>query len=192
MLDFTPVRNKEMTFADLVADLRPHDLRRLTNEMVETQLGLIANCVDADVVFVPEDPDAYDAYPASEEEMDMAWTLGHLVVHVTASSEETAFLAAELARGVPRREGRSRHEVHWSTMKTIEQCRQRLEESRRMRIATLNVWPDLPHLENMFTSYNGKEYNTITRFVFGLSHDDSHLEQIAEVVRQAKEARNAS
>jgi len=189
MLDFTPVRNKEITFPELTKDLTVDDLRTLTNEMVDYQLSLIAGCIDADVVFEPDDPDAHDSAAATEEEINMPWTLGHLIVHVTASSEEAAFLAAELARGVEYQQRRSRSEVHWTTVTTIQQCRSRLEESRRMRLASLDIWPDKPYLENTFTSErSGLVINPIARFVFGLSHDDAHLEQIKEVVRQAKAA----
>ncbi len=189
MLDFTPVRNKSLTIDQLCADLGVDDLRRLTDEMVDTMLELIAGCSDADVVFVPDDPEAEDTYAENPDEVNLAWTLGHVIVHVTASSEESAFLAAELARGVPHREGRSRFEVPWRTVTTIEQCRQRLEQSRRMRLASLDLWPHPPHLDNLFTTRSGARYNVVVRFVFGLWHDDSHLGQIAEIVRQAKEAR---
>lgn len=191
MLDFTPVRNKEISFTDLVKDLVIDDLRTLTNEMVDYQLSLIENCTDADVVFEPIDPDAHDAYAVNPDEENLAWNLGHLIVHVTASSEESAFLAAEMARGVEYQQRRSRSEVHWETVKTIAQCRARLEESRRMRLASLEMWPDQPFLDNTFTSERtGLVINPIARFAFGLSHDDAHLAQIAEVVRQARAARN--
>ncbi len=187
MLDFTPVRNEEITYAEFVEGLTIDDLRALTNEMVDKQLAMIADCSDADVIFEPQDPAANDPYAATPEEKDMPWTLGHLIVHVTASSEEAAFLAAELARGVPYEQRRSRYEVHWTTIKTIAQCRQRLEESRRMRLACLDMWPNNPHLDNTFTStLTGITYDAIARFVFGLGHDDDHLEQIADVVKQAK------
>jgi hypothetical protein len=190
MLDFTPVRNKELTIPELTKKLTVGGLRALTNEMVDCQLSLIADCIDADVVFTPEDPDAHDAYAVDPDEEELAWNLGHLIVHVTASSEEAAFLAAELARGVDYEPRRSRSEVHWTKIKTIEQCRARLEESRRMRLAALDLWPDDPYLENTYTSPNsGMVINPVTRFVFGLSHDDAHLAQIKEVVRQAKAGR---
>lgn len=99
MLDLTRVRSKEMTFAELVADLTVRDLRDLTNEMIDFQLDLLAECTDADVVFVPQDPEANDPYAADTADAEIAWTVGHLVVHVTASSEESAALAAEMARG---------------------------------------------------------------------------------------------
>src|SRR5262249_22367636 len=117
--------------------------------------------------------------------------LGHLIVHVTASSEEAAAIAAELARGVPHRGGRSRSEVHWTTVTTLAQCRERLEESRRMRLASLEMWPANPHLDN---TYIPREVmpplHAVIRFVNGLSHDDSHLAQISEVVQQARAARS--
>ena len=192
MLDFTPVRNKEITMGQLVAGLTVDDLRRLTNEMIDTMQRLIADCTDADVVFVPDDPNANDPVAATEAEVHMPWTLGHVIVHTTASAEEAAAIAAELARGVPHRGGRSRSEVHWSTITTIAQCRHRLEESRRMRLASLDMWPDQPHLDNTYVPRPGAEpINAVARFVLGLRHDDDHLAQIAEIVRQAKAARSA-
>ena len=158
--------------------------------MIDAMFTLIAGCTDADVTFVPDDPEAEDTFASDPDEAHLAWTLGHVIVHATASSEEAAFLAAELARGVPVREGRSRYEVPWPTVTTIEQCRVRLEESRRMRTASLEMWPDPPHLANTFKSWSGDQsYNAIVRFVFGLRHDDSHLGQIAEIVRQARAVR---
>jgi len=189
MLDFTPIREKKMTFKQLVSGLTIVDLRSLTNEMIDEQLRIISSCVDADVVFVPQDPEADDPYAESEEEVDLAWTLGHIIVHVTASSEESAFLAAELARGVPHRKGRSRFEVDWNSVETMDQVRTRLEESRRMRLAALDIWPDSPHLENVYVSKYGGKINPIVQFVFGLSHDDSHLDHLQDVVNQASEAR---
>ena len=38
MLDFSPVRNGEMTINELAADLSIDDLRRLTNEMVDKMI----------------------------------------------------------------------------------------------------------------------------------------------------------
>ena len=189
MLDFTPVRNKEKTMTELFGHLTPDDLRRVTNEMIDRQLDMIAGCTDEDVTFIPEDPKANDTYAATDVEVNMPWTLGHVIVHVTASAEESAFLAAELARGV-KREGRSRSEVYWETVKTIEECRQRLAESRRMRLAMLQVWPDRPHMDNTIEVKHLKDaLNPAAQFVRGLSHDDSHLSQLADIVRQAKAAR---
>ena len=191
MLDFTPVRKKEITYAQLVADLTVDDLRRYTNAVVDYQLGLLADVTDADVVFVPEDPNADDPYAEDEADRELAWTLGHLIVHVTASSEESAALAAEMARGVVR-DGRSRSEVPWQTVTTVAQCRQRLEESRRMRLASLDMWPDKPYLKNVRQSERIGEINPLVRFVLGLSHDQGHLEQIKNVIAQTQAVRDVA
>ena len=186
MLDFAAVRKKEITMAELVADLTVEDLRQLTNEMVDKMIGLIKAGTDADVLFVPSDPDAKDTYAENEEDVDLAWTLGHVVVHATASNEESAALASELARGVEYH-GRSRGEVPWQTMTSIDQCFHRLEESRRMCLAGLDMWPDKPDLENFYRrTEESPKVNAVIRYVYGLSHADSHLDQLAEIMRQAK------
>ncbi len=173
-----------------LARLTADDLRQVTNEMIDTQLNLIRACTDADVVFEPSDPGAQDEYALNPDEATLAWNLGHLIVHVTASSEEAAYLAAELARGVEFTPRRSRSEIHWTRMTTIAGCRARLEESRRMRLASLDMWPDEPFLENTYLSpRTGNPVNAAQRYLFGLGHDDDHLAQIEEVVRQALGAR---
>jgi hypothetical protein len=190
MLNFAPVRAKQITLQDLCADLTARDLRRLTDEMVNAMLSLIAGCTDADVVFEPEDPEAYDRFAASAESLRLPWTLGHVVVHTTASAEECAFLAAEVARGVSDRGGRSRYEVPWPSVTTIAQCRVRLTDSRRMRLACLDTWPETPHLEPAYRFRpDGPVFGAVDLFIYGLFHDDSHLGQIAEIVRQAEAAR---
>jgi hypothetical protein len=189
MLNFQAVRDKEITLAELVADLTRDDLRELTNEMIDMILAQIAGCVDADVSFEPVDPQAYDPYAATPVELYLAWNLGHVIVHTTASAEEAAAIAAELARGVTYR-GRSRYEVPWTEMRTIAGCRQRLEESRRMRLTSLGMWPDSAHLENEYQAWtDGPMVNAIGRFALGLMHEESHLGQIDDIVRQARAAR---
>jgi hypothetical protein len=189
MLNFQAVRDEEISFAELIADLTRDDLRDLTSEMVDTMLGLIADCVDADVIFEPVDPEAHDPFAATPEEVNLAWNLGHVVVHTTASAEEAAAIAAELARGVEYH-GRSRYEVPWEEMRTIEECRQRLEESRRMRLGSLEMWPEEAHLQNEYQAWSdGPMVNAMGRFLLGLMHDESHLGQIEQIVRQAQAAR---
>lgn len=165
------------------------EMRSWTNKMIDTQLALIADATDADVMFQPVDPKADDPYAENAADVTLPWTLGHIIVHVTASSEESAFLAAELARGVAFH-GRSRWEVPWQTVTTVAQCRARLAESRRMRLASLDMWPDKPDLENSYQPWEGApQNNAVRRFMSGLRHDNSHVEQIAEVLRQAHAAR---
>ena len=191
MLDFTLVKNRTITFSDMARDLTPTNLRNLTNEMIDTMLSIIADATDEDVVFVPQDPNADDPFGIPEEK-DLVWTLGHVAVHTTASSEESAALALTLARGLTP-EGRSRYEVPWRSVQTIDQVRHRFEESRRMRLAMLDAWPDEPHLEVVYSvSPRFGPYNATARFLMGLYHDDDHLGQLREIMRQVHEARSSS
>lgn len=186
MLDFAALRQKRITFEQLCAGLTVADLHRLTDEMIDTQLDLIRDARDNDLLFLPSDPQAADEYAADSSEANLPWTLGHVIVHATASSEEYAAQASSLARGVPTT-GRSRREVPWQTVTTIAEVRQRLEESRRMRHAFLDTWPNQPDLTNTYVADypNAKPRNAIQRFVSGLVHDYDHLEQITEILRQA-------
>ncbi len=189
MLDFTPVRNQTQTMAQLADGLTTADLRQLTNEMVDVMLSVIVESDDADVTADIVDPQANDTFAATPDAVGISWTLGHVIVHTTASAEESAALAADLARGVEFH-GRSRSEVPWETVTTIAQCRARLEESRRMRLASLDMWPDQPYLENTYEPYAGRgQYNAVMRFIGGLSHDDSHLAQIERLARAARALR---
>ena len=190
MLDFTSVKNKTVSFSDLARDLTKTDLRNLTNEMIDTMLSIISDATDEDVVFVPQDPNADDPFGIPEEK-DLVWTLGHVAVHTTASSEESAALALTLARGlVP--EGRSRYEVPWRTVQTIDQVRHRFEESRRIRLAMLDAWPDEPHLDVTYApSPRFGSYNANSRFIMGLYHDDDHLGQLRNIMRQVREVRSS-
>jgi len=186
MLDFQPIRDKTKTLNELTAGLTIDDLRALTHESVAIISKHIEGCTDADVVFQPIDPDASDTYAASDAEKGLAWTLGHVIVHVTASSEESAFLAAEMARGVPNH-GRSRYETAWETVTTIAQCRQRLAESLRMRLASLDMWPDAPDTTISYEPWPGAPaINAVSRFVLGIFHEESHYGQIADIVKQAR------
>ncbi|HET9999653.1 MAG TPA: DinB family protein [Ktedonobacteraceae bacterium] len=187
MLDFAPVRNRTTSLVNIAQDLTKEDLCALTNEMIDTMQEITTDAIDADVVFVPQDPEANDTFGIPEE-ADLAWTLGHVIVHATASSEESAALALTLARGLPV-DGRSRYETPWRAVHTVAQIRHRLEESRHMRLAMLDAWPDEPHLDVTYAPYPGRPpYNAIARFISGLYHDDAHLDQLREIMRQCRVA----
>lgn len=192
MIDFGPVRRREASIQDLAAGLNRNDLGRLTDEMCDLQLASIEDAVDEDVVMVPEDSEANDTFAGKPEEVGLSWTLGHVVVHTTASSEESTALALVLARGLPV-EGRSRSEVPWEQVRTLEFIRHRIEESRRMRLAMLAAWPDEPHLDNFYAPYEGRPpMNALGRFLGGLAHDDSHLAQMRKIMGQALQRRTAA
>ena len=185
MINFQPVREKKIALQDLVKDLTKADLQRELHELYAELERLIADCTDEDVIFQPTDAKANDPY-AVEGEENISWTLGHVIVHLTASMEESAALAAELARGVTFH-GRSRYEIPWREVTTIAQCRARLKESRRQCLASLEMWPDSPHTENTYIPSEGARPHTcISRFASGLKHASDHLGQIADVVRQAQ------
>ena len=194
MIDFSPMRDGELSYLDYAAreNIGPEELKALSDESVDFLLGQLDGLRDADIVFDPEDPDADDPF-AVEGEEDIGWNFGHLIAHVTASTEEGAALSSLLARGVPASE-RPRYETPWRDVTTVAQVRQRLEESRRMRNAYLDTWPDAPLLDvcrvvsERFTARFG-EMNAPAAFLFGLSHEVGHYEQIAEVRRQALAAR---
>ncbi|HEY8761510.1 MAG TPA: DinB family protein [Candidatus Dormibacteraeota bacterium] len=192
MLDFSPVQKGEKTSQELAAKLTREDFASLTEEMCDLQLEAIRDAVDADVDFVPDDPDAKDTFAARPEDVGLSWTLGHVVVHTTASSEESAALALTLARGLPV-DGRSRYEVSWEGVRTAAFIRGRIEESRRMRLAMLAAWPDQPHLDNFYSPYEGRPpMNALGRFLSGLSHDASHLEQMRKIMVEARGRRRAA
>ena len=110
MLDFGPVLRREKAIQELAAGLGPSELAGLTEEMCTLQLDAIQGAIDEDFSFVPDDPDANDTFAARSEDVGLSWTLGHVVVHTTASSEESAALALTLARGLAI-DGRSRYEA---------------------------------------------------------------------------------
>ncbi|MCJ7622819.1 MAG: DinB family protein, partial [Anaerolineaceae bacterium] len=182
MIDFTPLRDKKVTIADLAAELTKDDLVKFTHELNDKILDMISSCQDSDVIFEPKDPKANDPYAEDPADIHIAWTLGHLIVHITASMEESAALAAEMARGVEFH-GRSRSEIPWQTIKTIAQCRHRMEESRRMCIASLEMWPDEPYLDNTHKPWESMPpIDARGRYLLGFTHTDSHLEQIMDVI----------
>ena len=186
------MRRREKSLQDLAERLTGRDLAKLTKEMCARELALIEDAEDEDVAFVPDDPEADDTFASRAEEIGLSWTLGHVVVHATASSEESAALALVLARGLPV-EGRSRYEVPWQEATTIEFLRRRIQESLRMRLSMLAAWPEQPHLDNFYAPYEGRPpMNALGRFLGGLAHDDSHLEQIRKIMVQARQRRAAT
>ena len=93
-------------------------------------------------------------------------------------------MAAELARGV-QEHGRSRYETPWESVATIVQCQERLKESLRMCLATLNVWPDPPHYENTYSPWKSiGKIDARGRYLLGLKHADDHLGQIDDIIQQ--------
>ena len=196
MIDFSPVRNKEKKYIDLWREnsISRDDLRQATNESIDFLQNLIADLDDAELVFDPIDPDADDPN-AVEGEEKIGWSIAHLIAHVTASSEEGAANSSLLARGVPEVKDRPRYETPWRDIISKAQAVQRLEESRRMRLAYLETWPDSAHYSNYRVPKSERSHelngdmNAPACFMSGLSHEIGHYEQFKEVKRQAIEAK---
>ena len=196
MIDFSPMRDGETSYLEYAEqeNITAADLKQYSDESIDFLLSLTDGLNDADIVFNPEDPEAHDPF-AVEGEESIGWTFGHLIAHVTASSEEGAALSSLLARGIAASE-RPRYETPWREIATVAQARQRLEESRRMRNAYLETWPDVPLLDvyraisERFVAKFGN-MNAPAAFLFGLSHEVGHYDQIKDVRQQALAARAA-
>ena len=195
MIDFAPMRDGDLTFLEYAEreGIGGEALRKFSDESIKHLLGLLDGLADIDIANTPADPEADDPY-AVEGEEKIGWTFGHLIAHVTASTEEAAAFSSLLARGVAASE-RPRYETPWRDITTVALARQRLEESRRMRNAYLETWPDSPFLDvhrvvsERFAGRFGN-MNAPAAFLFGLSHEVGHYDQIEEVKRQALAARS--
>jgi len=190
MIDFSPVENGQIKLHDFAQQFSVQDLRDATNASLDTILAIIGSADDAQMTFIPDDPKADDPY-APPEERYLGWSLAHLVVHVTASSEESAAYSAILSRGIGYpREPRLRYETDWHTVKTRAAVVQRIEESRRIRLAALDMWPDTPQLDvfrdvsERYIERNGP-MNAKSGFLNGLKHEHGHIEQMRETAHKA-------
>lgn len=198
-IDFTPLEKDEIKAIDIVKqqNITFDDVREEIQRLYDLTASFIEGTTDAEISFVPYDPDADDPFAVTEEEKNIGWTLGHLVAHVTASNEESAVFTSLLARGIAQG-GRIRTETPWQEMNTTAKAFQRLEESKRIILAYLDAIPDDPNLETLrvFGSERSANFfgptNALASIVMGLSHHNGHIEQFKEVRRQAKEATTAA
>jgi hypothetical protein len=54
-----------------------------------------------------------------------------------------------------------------------------------MRLATLDMWPDTPDLNNGVTPWRESGWvNAIGLFTWGLAHDESHWQQLQDTIFQ--------
>jgi len=182
-IDFNAIRAGGSSIQDFADSLTVEDLKQATEFTINTMLAHIASCVDADVSFVALDPEATEGLKNAEGE-SLGWTLSHVIAHTTATGEASAFGALDLARGISL-QGISRYETPWTELTTIEHCRQRLNESLRMRLASLTAWPDHPNLTNRYTPFPGAgNLNAKGLLLLGLEHDSVHQNQLAKIVQQ--------
>jgi len=197
-INFTPVQNREVKLIDWSAQFSLDDIREAVNLGTDFMLDILNDLTDADVTFIPFDAEASDPH-APAELQNIGWSIGHLVLHVTASSEEYASIAAVLARGInfpP--EMRLRYEADWQVAnQTVAECRQRVLESQRMRNAYLDSFPDQPSADSRwersakFIEIFG-EMNAKAAYLMGLGHEYGHHAQFIEVKTQAVAARQTA
>ncbi len=174
------LRSGKASYADLVRNIKHSDLYKFTGEYFDTVQSIVADVTDKGVTFVPLDA-------ALKDQGEQAFTLGHVLTHLTASLEETASIGSVLARGIAF-EGRLRYEVPWETIHTAQQVHARLKESRRICHASLDAWPDAPHLDLTVTRIPSfGPINAIGMHMLGIMHGESHFEQLREIMRQSKE-----
>jgi DinB superfamily len=193
MIDFSQVESGELKLADVAVGLTRTELRAATHESMQTLSEIIQRASDVMIAFVPHDTDAHDPHAAPEEQ-NIGWTLGHLVAHVTATSEESAAISSALARGVPYpADLRLRYETPWREIDTQAKALRRLHESLKMRLGYLETWPDVPHLDNLrqlseSAQTRWGDLNAVSTFLLGLKHEVGHYDQFREVLRQAQAA----
>jgi hypothetical protein len=194
LIDFSPVDREEVKIGVFAERFSVEQLRAATIASLDHLVQLIGQAHDADIPFMPHDPLADDPYAAPEEH-NIGWTLGHLVAHVTATAEESAAIASILARGIVYgREPRLRYETPWRVITTRANALDRLNDSRKIRLAYLDAFPSVPHLtvyregSERFMERNGN-VNAIGQFLLGLRHEAGHFAQFADVAVQARNAR---
>ena len=185
MIDYSPIFTGQRKIGELAADVTLDDLKAATDGQIDEMLGLIRDLSDAQAVVIAADPEA---------EGGVGWNVGHLIAHVTASSEENAAVSSILARGISLQfEPRLRSEVEWETLITTASNIQRLEESRRIRQGYLNAWPDQPRLDTQrelpaaFADRVGP-MNAVGACLLGLVHEAGQLAQLRDIVAQAQAA----
>lgn len=195
VIDFTPLRERKVKAGEFASRYSLADIRETAVAGITFMRELIADLDDADVTFDPIDPEANDPHARPGEE-HIGWSIAHLIVHVTASTEEGAALASVLARGIPYpNDVRLRYETDWRSVTKKSTLEQRLNESLRMRLAFIDSMPDKPsnatvkRSERFIELYGETDYKAT--FIFGLMHEFGHHEQMAEVKRQAIEGRKA-
>ena len=195
-IDFTPIRERTQQAIPFAEQFSLDEIRSAAVESIDFMLGILDGLSDADVTFVPDDPDADDPH-AVPEEISGGWNIAHIIVHVTASTEEYVSTAAVIARGINYpREPRLRYETHWKSVVTVAQCEQRLRESLRIRLAALDSFPDeiLPgrwERSERFLEIFG-EGDAKAAYLLGLSHETGHHAQLAEAKRQTLSVRSAA
>lgn len=192
-IDFAPLLKREVNPFEYSQQYSIDDLREASNTSLDILVDIINQATDEQITFIPHDPDAHDPDAVAGEE-HIGWSLGHLVLHATATAEEGFSRSSILARGIVLPSSlRLRYEDSWHThCQTRADCLHRLEESRRMRLAYLDAWPDRPHLDVFLEPSPDTPFrfqiNALVSALLGLTHEIQHHDQFREALRQAQAA----
>lgn len=183
MIDLSPVQRGELKIGEFAKGVTFPELAPSITEMMDAMIVLVRDLSDAECNYVSTDPTDAET---------VGWTVGHVIAHYTASTEENAAVSSILARGIAYPfEPRLRVETDWTMLNTTAACLQRLEESRRMQLAYLNTWPDTPRLDTeralpeAFAARVGP-INAVASILLGFTHGAIHLAHMPEIVAQAK------
>lgn len=190
LIDFTSVRGDRARIAEFSEQFTLADLRAWVSRYVNATREIVDSVTDADLFYLPHDPDANDTFATNEDEKFIGWSLAHLVLHVTASAEEGATFTSLLARGIALAVGtRTRWEKDWKLVTTRAEIEQRLAECERLCLSYLSAVPDNPHLDvfrNMPEKLSHLRINAVGALLFSLMHWDEHLPQFRQVADQAR------
>ncbi len=176
-INLEAVRAGQVSYADLVRNIRHADLCSMTDELFDAFASIFAKATDAAVLFKPHDP-------AASDQNEQGWPMSHIITHLTASLEGSAAGAAMLARGVEVKE-RLRYETPWQNLATMQMVQARLQESHRMCRAFLDAWPDEPHLDVTVTLMPLLgPMHAVGLYALGIAHGQGHLDQLRETLHQ--------
>lgn len=173
------------------------DVRTTISENYDKLQTLVESLSNEQVLYEPFDDEANDPYATQTEDRTIGWSIAHLVLHVTASLEESSAVSSLLARNVSPEPGtRFRFEPKWRIISDKAEVLHRLAESRRMCLAYLDTWPDVPYLDNLRQYPEGSplakaETNAIGSMLGGLRHWHNHTDQFNRVAEQARTATTA-
>jgi hypothetical protein len=64
--------------------------------------------------------------------------------------------------------------VAWQTTETVEQYCHQISESKRLRLASVHIWPNKPHLDIGYLLWRGSGFVNAKGFFRGLAHHADH------------------
>src|SRR5260370_7787177 len=93
-IDLGAVYARQVSYADLMRNVRHADLYEMTDELFDVIELLLAGSTDAAVLFVPHDP-------AASDQIEQGWPLTHTTPHLTPPLHELPTITRHLSRPFP-------------------------------------------------------------------------------------------